>query len=116
MLFKELEEKDKQIEDLKKELSTYENNELWALGCAEKKIKELREANKSLSLLQATTLVALEYADLLKKNDSSADNLRVQVKEYLEDAAKAKGERDYYKRELERIKADLKSGQTNLFD
>ena len=41
MLFKELEEKDKQIEELKKELSTYENNELWALGCAEKKIKEL---------------------------------------------------------------------------
>ena len=88
-----------------------------ALGIeVEKKINELREANKSLSLIQATTLVALEYADLLKKNDSSADNLRVQVKEYLEDAAKAKGERDYYKRELERVKADLKSGQTNLFD
>lgn len=88
-----------------------------ALGIeVEKKINALRDANKSLSLLQATTLVALEYADLLKKNDSSADNLRIQVKEYLEDAAKAKGERDYYKRELDRIKADLKSGQTNLFD
>jgi cell division protein ZapA len=76
----------------------------------------LREANPTLSLVQATTLVALDYADSLKKNDSSADNLRVQVKDYLEDAAKAKGERDYYKRELERVKAQLQSGQTNLFD
>ena len=96
-----------------------DDNPEYALALAlevEKKINALRESSKSLSLLQATTLVALEYADLLKKNDSSADNLRVQVKEYLEDAAKAKGERDYYKRELERLKADLKSGQTNLFD
>jgi cell division protein ZapA len=96
-----------------------DDNPEYALALAlevEKKINALREASKSLSLLQATTLVALEYADLLKKNDSSADNLRVQVKEYLEDAAKAEGERDYYKRELERLKADLKSGQTNLFD
>ncbi|MBE6834934.1 MAG: cell division protein ZapA [Ruminococcaceae bacterium] len=88
-----------------------------ALGLeVEEKIKALREANPTLSLVQATTLVALDYADSLKKNDSSADNLRVQVKDYLEDAAKAKGERDYYKRELERVKAQLQSGQTNLFD
>ena len=88
-----------------------------ALGLeVEQKINEIKQANPSLSLLQATTLAALDYADSLKKNDSSADNLRVQVKDYLEDAAKAKGERDYYKRELERVKAELKSGQTNLFD
>ena len=42
--------------------------------------------------------------------------MRVQIKEYLEDAAKAKGERDYYKRELERAKQKLESGQTDLFD
>ena len=40
-----------------------------------------------------------------------------QIKEYLEDAAKAKSERDYYKRELERIKteAKFKNDQINLF-
>ena len=82
----------------------------------EEKIKNLRQANPSLSLVQATTLVALEYADSLKKSDSSADNLRSQIKDYLEEAAKAKGERDYYKREYERIKSQQESGQTNLFD
>jgi len=88
-----------------------------ALGLeVEEKINALRNANPSLSLVQAATLVALSYADELKKNDSSTDNLRVQVKEYLEDAAKAKGERDYYKRELERAKSKLESGQTDLFD
>jgi cell division protein ZapA len=91
----------------------------YALALAlevEEKIDSLRKANPSLSLVQATTLVALDYADSLKKNDSSTDNMRVQVKEYLEDAAKAKGERDFYKRELERLKLKLETGQTDLFD
>ncbi len=58
-----------------------------------------------VSTTQAAVLVALEYADEAKKNGGDSDNLRSQLKEYLEDAAKAKSERDFYKRELERIKA-----------
>ena len=50
--------------------------------------------NGRLSTTQAAVLVALEYADLAKKNGSSSDNLRSQLKEYLEDAAQAKSERD----------------------
>lgn len=88
-----------------------------ALGMeVEKKIQEIMDANPFISSVQAATLAALDYADELNKNDSSADNLRSQVKDYLEDAAKAKSERDYFKRELEKLKAEIKSGQTNLFD
>jgi len=58
-----------------------------------------------ISTTQAAVLVALQYADSSKKNSSTTDNLRLQLKEYLEDAANAKTERDFYKRELERIKA-----------
>ncbi len=58
-----------------------------------------------LSTTQAAVLVALEYADVSKKNTASTDNLRAQLKDYLEDAAKAKSERDFYKRELDRAKA-----------
>ncbi len=58
-----------------------------------------------ISTTQAAVLVALEYADDAKKNGSSSDNLRSQLKEYLEDAAKAKSERDFYKRELDRLNA-----------
>ena len=39
------------------------------------------------------------------------------MKNYLEDAAKAQSERDFYKRELDRMKAEAKSrsNQINLF-
>lgn len=57
----------------------------------------------NLSITQAAILAALDYADDAKKNKDSADNLRSQLKEYLEDAAKAKGERDFYKRELDKV-------------
>ncbi len=58
-----------------------------------------------ISVTQAAILVALQYADDAAKNSGSADALRAQLKAYLEDAAQAKSERDFYKRELERIKA-----------
>lgn len=58
-----------------------------------------------VSTTQAAVLVALQYADEAKKNGGTTDNLRLQLKEYLEDSAKAKSERDFYKRELDRIKA-----------
>lgn len=65
--------------------------------------------NGRLSTTQAAVLVALEYADLAGKNGSSSDNLRAQLKEYLEDAAKAKSERDFYKRELDKVNAAKKA-------
>lgn len=58
-----------------------------------------------ISTTQAAILVALQYADDAAKNSGSADTLRAQLKSYLEDAAQAKSERDFYKRELERVKA-----------
>lgn len=58
-----------------------------------------------VSVTQAAILVALQYADDAAKNSGNADTLRSQLKSYLEDAAQAKSERDFYKRELERIKA-----------
>ncbi len=58
-----------------------------------------------ISTTQAAILVALQYADEAAKNSGNADSLRSQLKSYLEDSAQAKSERDFYKRELERLKA-----------
>ncbi len=63
----------------------------------------LKKSN--ISVTQAAVLVALQYADDAQKNSGSADSLRSQLKAYLEDAAQAKSERDFYKRELDRLKA-----------
>lgn len=68
------------------------------------KIANIVKGNR-ISTTQAAVLVALQYADDAKKNSGASDNLRGQLKEYLEDAAQAKSERDFYKRELERVKA-----------
>ncbi len=70
--------------------------------------EKLRKAlhNGRLSNTQAAIFVALELADEAKKATAAADNLRGQLKDYLEDAAKAKSERDFYKREVERLKMD----------
>lgn len=66
-----------------------------------------------VSTTQAAILVALQYADEATKNSGNADSLRSQLKSYLEDAAQAKSERDFYKRELERIKAVSEAEEKN---
>lgn len=66
-----------------------------------------------VSTTQAAVLVALQYADDAAKNSGNADTLRAQLKEYLEDAAQAKSERDFYKRELERAKAVSEAEEKN---
>ncbi len=78
------------------------------------KISSVLKGTK-ISTTQAAILVALQYADDAAKNSGSADTLRSQLKSYLEDAAQAKSERDFYKRELERIKAvnDANSNNNN---
>ena len=62
-------------------------------------------------------LIALDYANSAKKAEQSADNLRAQIKDYLEDASQSKSERDFYKREIDRLKTEQKAGaaQINLF-
>ena len=67
-----------------------------------------------VSTTQAAILVALQYADDAMKNSGSADSLRSQLKAYLEDAAQAKSERDFYKRELERVKAVNNAEENNM--
>lgn len=52
-------------------------------------------------------MTALGYLDELKKSTSGADNMRAQIKDYLEDAAKAKLELEEERREVERLRREL---------
>ena len=83
----------------------------------DQRLSDLLDSGLRLSVNQATVLVSLEMADALSKTLDEVDSLRNQMNEYLEDSAKAKSERDYYKRELERIKTEskFKNDQINLF-
>lgn len=100
-------------------LSTEESPEYTTVLATEidERLKEIRAANPFISTNQAAVLIALQYANTSKKAEQSADNLRAQIKDYLEDASQAKSERDFYKREIDRMKAEqkAKSAQINLF-
>ncbi|HBL40217.1 MAG TPA: cell division protein ZapA [Ruminococcaceae bacterium] len=75
--------------------------------------KTLRE-NSRLSVTQAAILVALDYADQCKKAEVSADNLRSQIKEYLEDSAHSKMDAEIARREVERLTRELQNVQGKL--
>ena len=83
----------------------------------DERLAQILKGGSFISMTQAAVLVALEKADAAYKGNQEIESLKIQVKEYLEESAKAKSERDYYKRELERIKteAKFKNDQINLF-
>ena len=68
--------------------------------------KTMRE-NSRVSVTLAAVLAALSYADEAKKAEISAENLRSQIKEYLEDAARAKTNAEVSRREAERLSKEL---------
>ena len=59
----------------------------------------------SLSLSDASVLTALNFADRSRKAADSADHLRLQVKNYLDETQKLKAELAETRRELSRLKA-----------
>lgn len=83
----------------------------------DEKMRELQGANPFMSTNQAAVLVAIEFADKAKKAEQFAESYRSQIKDYLKDASEAQTERDFYKRELDRVRteAKAKSDQINLF-
>lgn len=78
---------------------------------------EMRSINASapnLSQTQLAVLVALGQADACKKANAEAVNLRVQIKDYIEDAARAKLEVDVTRREVERLNRELQNLRSKL--
>ena len=90
-------------------ISTTDTEE-YTLSLAEKLDKQMNEflaTTPSASVTSAAVLCALSYLDELEKSSASADNMRSQIKDYLEDAAKAKLEAEEARRELERLRREI---------
>ena len=83
-------------------------------------VRQLMDGNDRVSLNDALVLCCLNYANAYKKSEESADNMRTQLTDYLEDATLARIELDETKRENERLKRRLEmlggseDGQTKL--
>lgn len=73
----------------------------------EKRITTLLRDNPRLSTTMAAVLAALDYCDEARKATESADNLRSQIKDYLEDSSKARMEAEEARREIEKLKREI---------
>lgn len=71
------------------------------------KMDGIIKANRRLSVTQAAVLAALDYADESKKAIATADRLREQIKDYLDDASSAKSKADIARHESEKYKKEL---------
>lgn len=72
-------------------------------------ITKVMKESPRLSTTQAAVLCALNYADECKKAGDSADRLREQIKDYLDDASNAKSKADWERHELEGTKKQLEA-------
>lgn len=77
-------------------------------------MKSVASSNPSLSSIQCAILVALDQADACKKATAAADNLRAQIKDYLEDSARARMEVDVARREVERLNREISTLRDKL--
>ena len=70
-------------------------------------MNEMMASSNSVSITTAAVMTALNYRDELEKASGSADNMRRQIKDYLEDAAKAKLAAEQARREVERLQREV---------
>ena len=80
----------------------------------EKRIAGITRDNPRLSVTMAAVLAALDYCDEAVKATESADNLRSQIKDYLEDSSQAKMEADEARRENEKLKKEVQTLRSRL--
>lgn len=80
----------------------------------DKEMKAISNSTPTLSQTQCAILVALDQADACKKATASADNLRAQIKDYLEDSARARMEVDVERREIERLNREISNLRAKL--
>lgn len=62
-------------------------------------MNEMMSSSNTVSVTTAAVMTALSYRDELEKASGSADNMRRQIKDYLEDAASAKMAAEELRRE-----------------
>ena len=73
----------------------------------EKRISDITENNPRISAHSAVMMVALSTMDELTKANNSVEVIRSQVKEYVDEAGKARLERDAALREIEALKSKI---------
>lgn len=80
----------------------------------ERTVSLLRKQNDRVSVVEASVFAALRFCDDARKAQASADNLRGQIKSYVEDASRARMEADEARREIDRLGRELQTLRARL--
>lgn len=80
----------------------------------ENTINEMTSQSKSLTIQSAAVLAALSAFDDAQKANESIDNIRTQIKEYVNDACKARAERDEAQKEIDALKIKISQLENDL--
>ena len=75
----------------------------------EKAITAMQRQNEHLSTAAAAVFASLNFCDDAHKAQASADNLRTQIRVYVEEASRARLEADEARREIERLNRELQT-------
>ena len=94
-----------------KELSLYSSEtEEYTQSIArdvDERIKEIIGDNLSVSVVNAALLVAMDYCDEVNKLKEGAENMRTQLKSYMDETNRALAERDDARRLADKLKDEL---------
>ena len=83
-------------------------------GRLDHKITEMMENNDTLSLSSAAILVGLSLMDDSYKTTSDMDNIRGEIRNYVEEGGTARAEADSLRRELEEREREIETLKTEL--
>lgn len=86
------------------------DSENYMLGLAERLDEDMKQVLKeapNASISSAAIITALGYLDESVKAAHGADNMRTQLQDYLEDAAKARAAAEEARREAEKLRREL---------
>lgn len=75
-------------------------------GIVDAEVRAIRDSVPSVSAVSASLLAATNLADRLIRAQETAESLRAQLKDYLEEVARAKNELAETRRELNRLKKE----------
>lgn len=70
-------------------------------------MKRIMEVTPSASVTASAIITAMGYLDEAKKSAQGMDNMREQIKEYLQESAKAKTAAEETQREIEHLRHEV---------
>ncbi len=70
-------------------------------------VRAILEKAPSASIMAATVITAMSYLDELEQKSMALDNMREQIKEYLQEAAKAKSSAEEAVRQAQMLRTEV---------